>query len=174
MTTHDSPSGPAHDAAHDVADDDLDARWAEQERVRKAVAAGAHASPLDRALYEALTKAALPALSADFAEKTAATSERLVDARDRIVRFRKLSYRLFGLLYLPAIGVAMWLFAVDMPEFWMRLAPEQRAPLLWACAVAALWSIASLIERWRSRRRSTFAPCTASIDTNGSIGGSGS
>ena len=156
MTTHDSPSGSAHDATRDGADDDVDARWAQQERVRKAVAAGAHAPLLDRALYAALTNAAVPALPADFAAKTAAVSERLADARDRIARFRMLSYRLFALLYLPAIAVTVWLFAADLPEFWMRLVPEQRAPLLWAGAVAALWSIASLIERWRLRRRSAL------------------
>lgn len=150
MTMPERPIESTPSGAYET-EDELDARWARQERVRNAVATGAEAPSLDRALYAALANAELPVLPGDFAAKTAATAERLADARRRVGRFRSLSYRLFGLLYLPAVAAAVSLFAADLPAIWLRQTPEQRAPLLWAGAVAALWSIAFLAERLRSR-----------------------
>lgn len=153
MTTPESSiESPARSARE--SDAELDARWARQERVRKAVGTGADAPALDRALYTALANEALPALPADFAGTTASMAERLADARRRIARFRGFSLRLFGLLYLPAIAVAVWSFASDLPALWLRQTADQRAPLLWAAAVAALWSVIVVVERLRSRRAS--------------------
>jgi hypothetical protein len=137
---------------------DLDARWAEQERLRKATAAGVAVPALDRALFEALSSPISSELPDDFTAGVADTAERLADARRRIAGFRALSLRLFGLLYLPAIAAVVVLFAGDLPAIWARSAPEQRAPMLWAATLAVLWWIVFVTERLRWRDRAMPEP----------------
>jgi hypothetical protein len=134
MSMSKSPVGSAHDT-----DADLDARWAEQERMRKAVAAGEDAPVLDQALYAALASQTMPELPADFAANIAKTAERFTDARRCIAGFRALSLRLFGLLYVPVIVLVAVLFASDIPAMWARSTPEQRAPMMWAASLLLLW-----------------------------------
>jgi hypothetical protein len=153
MTMSESPIKLTHES-----EADLDTRWSQQERLRKAAATGAVVPAVDRALFDALERADLPGLPEDFAAKTAAAAERLADARRRIARFRALSLRLFGLLYLPAIAAVVVLFASDLPATWTRLTQEQRTPMLWAAMLALLWSITALAELLRSRDRPPFAP----------------
>ncbi|TXI51432.1 MAG: hypothetical protein E6Q50_00760 [Lysobacter sp.] len=150
------PESPIDAAPSGMSDDDLDARWARDERARKAVAAGADVSALDRALYTALAHARTPSLTTDFAANVATTAERLAEARRSIARFRRFSLRLFALLYVPAIVAALWWFAADLRALWLRPTFDERAPLLWVGVVAALWSVGIVVERWRARR--AFSP----------------
>lgn len=146
------PESPIDAAPSGLSDDDLDVRWARDERARKAVAAGADVSALDRALYTALTQARTPPLPADFAANVATTAERLAEARRSIARFRRFSLRLFALLYVPAIVAALAWFAADLPALGLRPTLDERAPLLWVGVVAVLWSVGIVVERWRARR----------------------
>ena len=146
------PESPIDAAPSSMSDDDLDARWARDERTRKAVAASADVSALDRALYTALAHARTPPLPRDFAANVATTAERLAEARRSIARFRRFSLRLFALLYVPVIVAALAWFAADLPALWLRPTFDERAPLLWVGVVAALWSVGIVVERWRARR----------------------
>jgi hypothetical protein len=153
MTMPERPIAPTPES-----EADLDARWAEQERLRKVAAAGTAVPALDRALFEALNSLTLPELPEDFAASVADTAEGLADARRRVARFRALSLRLFSLLYLPAIAAVVALFAGDLPAIWARSAPEQRTPMLWAATLAVLWSIVIVTERLRWSDRAVPPP----------------
>lgn len=142
MNTHDTPRS----------DDEIDALWAQQERLRKAATAGEPVAEADRRLYTALARMRLPALPDDFASATAALAHRSAEARRRIVRLRGVLLRLFGLLYLPAMLLAALVFAADLPAVWLHADPAQRQPLQWV-AVVLLLAVGSTLAARRRRRR---------------------
>ena len=144
---------PSHDHRLPAAEEDAaEALWMQQERLRKAVAAGAEAPAAERALYAALAEMTLPPPPAGFVADTAGLLQRASDARRRIARLRAAWLRLFGVLYLPVMLLAAWLFAADLPAAWSRADPAQRTLLEWTVAIALLATGSALASRLRSRR----------------------
>jgi hypothetical protein len=155
-------SMPPH--APDDDDDALQSLWKRQERALRSVredlspTADADATDADpdasayRALFAALARERLPQPPVDFARSTAATAERLADARRQVARFRRRLGGLLGLLYLPAMLMVGLMY---IPKLWRMDSPAASGDVSlsgWLMAIIALALLSLAVDRQRDGR----------------------
>lgn len=144
--------GDAGATAADAADATaIEALWAQQERLRRVVAAGEPAPAADRALYAALAQMRPPPPPDDLVVASVALVRRSVEARRRIQRLRAVLLRVFALLYVPVMLLVALAFAADLPALWLRADPGERPPLQWGAVVMLLAAGSMLAARRRAR-----------------------